>query len=64
MVALTSMIASPFFLPVRFSSHKVSLASFKGQQKKSRFTTLLCIKHIRDLIHSHKGITRELQEKC
>jgi hypothetical protein len=41
MVAVTSMIASPFFLPVLFSSHEVSMASFKWQQKKHRFTTLL-----------------------
>jgi hypothetical protein len=62
-VALTSMIASPFFLPVLFSSHEVSIASFKWQQKKRRFTTLLRIKHIRDLIHCHKEVARELQEK-
>jgi hypothetical protein len=53
----------PFFLPVLFSSHEVSIASFKGQQKKRRFTTLLRIKHIRDLIPCHKEVTRELQEK-
>ena len=41
MVALTSMIASPFFLPVRFSSHEISLASFKWQQQKRCFTTRL-----------------------
>src|SRR4029450_499899 len=36
MVALTSVIASPFFLPVLFSSREPSLASLESGNKKAQ----------------------------